>query len=618
VDVFECDLLAGDTVVLCSDGVSRYLSNDELATLSGRGTPDSATQAVINLANDRGGQDNITVAIIRVVTDAAPVTAGLTTSHRSDAPERDSSGIPAQHQVRDRALDLSVIMHAISSSLDVRSTLETAMDSIVQVTGGQRGYIMQWDEAAGRLRFSVGRDISSDGERAPAFSRHIVEEVFARGEPVLLSDAQVDGQYRAWESIVIQDIRSLMCVPLECRGQRLGVVYVESQLVAGAFSDGDLELLRAFADHAAVALENARLYTELRQQMDELATMQTNQENVFRGIRSAIISMDLGGVVQVANRAAEQLFGWSPGQASGQGLAELLPRTLRRTLSFFVAGLAESEEAEEELQIESELPGRGKVKLGVRGFPLINAGNRAVGSILVIDDLTPERLLAEAWQRAATERERVKSIFGRFLAPSIVEQLGDRDDPLKLGGARREITVLFADVRGFTAISEQRSPEDVVSLLNSYLACAMDAILEYGGTLDKFLGDGVLALFNAPMDQGDHAVAAVRTAVAIQNRLKTLAGASGPALSCGVGLATGDAVVGTIGTLELMNYTAIGDVVNLASRLQSEARPGEVLMADSTYQQVAERVDVDQLGPIHVKGRTAAVTVYKLRSIRDE
>jgi adenylate cyclase len=286
-------------------------------------------------------------------------------------------------------------------------------------------------------------------------------------------------------------------------------------------------------------------------------------------------------------------------------------------VSFF-SGSAETGDAEDELQIESELPGRGKVKLAVRGFPLIDAGNRAVGSILVIDDLTQERLLTEAWHRAATERERVKSIFGRFLAPSIVERLGDGDDPLKLGGARREITVLFADVRGFTSISEQRSPEDVVSLLNSYLACATEAILEYGGTLDKFLGDGVLALFNAPMDQDDHALAAIQTAVEIQTRLKALATDSGRELSCGVGLATGDAVVGTIGTLELMNYTAIGDVVNLASRLQSEARPGEVLLADSTYRQVAERVNVDELGPIHVKGRAAAVKVYKLRSIRDQ
>ncbi|MFN0071973.1 MAG: adenylate/guanylate cyclase domain-containing protein [Chloroflexota bacterium] len=614
-DIFDYQLEPADTIVLCSDGLTRYLTDDEIRQMSVQGTVESATRRMIDEANARGGADNTTVAVIRVVAPKAdPAPPVVPPEIESSASrERPAQADELAETSRAKSAGLRSIVNMISSSLDVQATLDSVMETVVQLTGGSRGYIMLLDEESGQLRFSIGRKIRADSGQAPQFSRHIAHDVFESGKPLLLSDAQSKGPYRTIDSVKIANVRSLMCAPLQCAAKRIGIVYVENQLSADMFSQDDLDLLCAFANHAAVALEHARLYAGVQTQMNELAAMRVNHENVLRSITSAIISTDTDGRVQIVNHAAEQLFGITAQESRGAALATLLPRALRGTLSALAAEVAKDQEVESEvLQMDVELPGRGKAKLGVRGIPVLDSEKHAVGSMLVIDDLTQERLLAEAWQTAATERERVKSTFGRFLAPSIMEHLGDQGQALQLGGARREITVLFADLRGFTSISERFSPEEVVSILNSYLACTTDIILNHGGTLDKFLGDGVLALFNAPLDQEQHALAAVQVAMEIQSRIRSLAPAGGPRITCGIGVVTGEAIVGTIGTQELMNYTAIGDVVNLASRLQSEARGGEVLLAESTYRHVEEYVEAEELGLVHVKGRSEPVCVFKV------
>ena len=237
--------------------------------------------------------------------------------------------------------------------------------------------------------------------------------------------------------------------------------------------------------------------------------------------------------------------------------------------------------------------------------------------MLVIDDVTQQRMMAEAREREENEKERIKAVFGRYLAPAVVEQLMADPASVQLGGKRCEVSVMFADMRGFTGISERHAPEEVVKILNSYLACATEIILKNGGTLDKFLGDGVMAFFNAPLPQEGHVLAAVRAATQMQARLRELLGPSGDRISFGVGINTGEGIVGNIGTAELMNYTIIGDVVNVAARLQGEARAGEVLLSGGAYEQIAELVEVEELGAVHVKGRAQPVPIFKVVRLFD-
>jgi len=179
------------------------------------------------------------------------------------------------------------------------------------------------------------------------------------------------------------------------------------------------------------------------------------------------------------------------------------------------------------------------------------------------------------------------------------------------------VTVLFADIRGYTTMSEHASPEEIVNLLNRYLTIGTECVFAHGGTVDKFIADAIAACFNAPLPQEDHVQRAVQAARAMRERI--VGAADGAGIGCGIGLHTGVAIVGNIGSPQLMSYTVIGDAVNVASRLQSNAGAGEVLISDAVYDHMRGRVEVEPLPePLQVKGRVAAVPVYRLKGLKPE
>ncbi len=216
------------------------------------------------------------------------------------------------------------------------------------------------------------------------------------------------------------------------------------------------------------------------------------------------------------------------------------------------------------------------------------------------------------------EREKmaIRGAFERYVAPSVVDRVLRSPDEMQLGGHRRTISVLFADIRGYTTFAEQADPERVVELLNEYFTLATDIIFAREGTLDKFLGDAVMAFFNAPEDQEDHPYRVVDAALALQsavNEVNARRGTDGLTFSIGINL--GEAVVGNVGTPRAMNYTAIGDVVNVAKRLQERADPGQILVAESVIACLGDLVIADRIGEMQVKGRKEPTIVYNLRGL---
>jgi adenylate cyclase len=190
---------------------------------------------------------------------------------------------------------------------------------------------------------------------------------------------------------------------------------------------------------------------------------------------------------------------------------------------------------------------------------------------------------------------------------------------LQLHGTRKTTTVLFADLSGFTSFSEKNSPETVFKILNTYLDIAAQVILENEGTLDKFMGDAVMAMWNSPDPQPDHAQRACRAALEmVQRSNESHKRFSNPEfqLTFRVGITTGPAIVGNVGTKQLFNYTAIGDTVNLAQRLQSSAQPGQVFIQKSTFDIVKGRFVADVMEPLIVKGRAKPVEVYLLKEMK--
>jgi adenylate cyclase len=199
----------------------------------------------------------------------------------------------------------------------------------------------------------------------------------------------------------------------------------------------------------------------------------------------------------------------------------------------------------------------------------------------------------------------------------VVKQLLENPDSFKLGGVNQKITVLFADIRGFTAFSETEKPERVVGLLNRFFSAMSEIIFAHGGTLDKYTGDGLMALFGAPTTTPADAKNALETAVAMQKRLVTLnaelktEGLS--PINVGIGLHTGEATVGYIGSDQRSEYTAIGDTVNIASRLESNARGGQILISEATAKESGESFNFVPQEPLSVKNRLQPVPLFEVK-----
>jgi class 3 adenylate cyclase len=218
--------------------------------------------------------------------------------------------------------------------------------------------------------------------------------------------------------------------------------------------------------------------------------------------------------------------------------------------------------------------------------------------------------------------QQLNDLFHGYIAPQVASTLLDNPSNAQLGGQRRDVTVLFADLDGFTGLSEQVPAEQLLELLNACLGVATEAILQYGGTIDKYMGDAVMALFNAPQDQPDHAWRAVKAAIAMQRKLRLVSKGWKHKMRFSIGINTGEAVVGNIGSASLRNYTAIGDSVNLAKRIQETAAPGQILISQQTHALATatanskgkeeEKIISDRVGTASVKGRSQPAEIYEI------
>ena len=224
------------------------------------------------------------------------------------------------------------------------------------------------------------------------------------------------------------------------------------------------------------------------------------------------------------------------------------------------------------------------------------------------------QLMKQLKETQEKEQKHLRGLFEKYVAPSVVQQLLNEPDKVKLGGTHQSITVLFADVRGFSTFSERTPPERLVKLLNHYMTVAADAVLAEEGTLDKFMGDAVMAFFNAPMPQSDHLLRALRAAWVLNEQVKDLHQRLPKRyhLHFGVGVGVGQALVGNIGTPQMMNFTAIGDAVNKVKRLQENAQGGQILIAQETFRLVEEHVGARYLGDLHLKGQRQPEPVYEV------
>jgi len=366
---------------------------------------------------------------------------------------------------------------AIMGILDLETLLPKILDKSFELLPADRGVILLMESGTLQPKYVKHKNPKQVNEQI-VLSNAILSEVTQQKRAVLSSDASMDARFVGSHSIIMQGIRSTMSVPLMHGSELLGVMHLDSQIAANAFTEKDLQLFNSIANQAAAAIQNARLAKKIE------------------------------------------------------------------------------------------------------------------------------------------EEAKTRAQFQRLLSPKLVEQLVSGQLHLEKVGELREVTMLFSDIRGFTAMSEKAKATEIVAMLNEYFESMVDVLFRWNGTLDKYVGDELIGLFGAPVPLEDAAWHAVQCAIDMQAALRDFnqgrAQKGLEPIQIGIGINTGMVVSGMIGSSRTMQYTVIGDAVNTAARLCSLAKPGEIIVSETTIATVADKVEMIALPPTKVKGKLQALRIYNV------
>lgn len=319
---------------------------------------------------------------------------------------------------------------------------------------------------------------------------------------------------------------------------------------------------------------------------------------------SSVVLLDTDGRVRALNRNAERLLSTTEADAVGKIYTEVFGESLsQRVFQLMLKGGAEGEAR----TIEATLPNGRRAKLRATAGPLKDERGTVSGIVFVADEDTSSPKI----EALADQQVRLRDALRRYVGDNVADMVDARPSFVDVGGQTQTVSVVHADVRGYTTIAEQLPPDRVVSLLMRYHGAAAKAIRGTGGTIDRFAGDAILALWNAPVAQADHVRLALRGAIAMRDAARDV----GTDLGYGIGVHTGEAMVGNLGSEQYQNYTAIGDTVNVAARLQGQARAGEVVCSAAALQGAGEGVRTTPLGALELRGRRTPVEAYRVEGI---
>lgn len=492
----------------------------------------------------------------------------------------------AQDLAGELQLDVLIgrIMGAATELLDAERSTLFVYDGEHQQLWSRYGVGLQ----AAEIRIPAGAGIAG-----AVFSSGLGENVAnPYGDPRFNPDVDLHTGFRT---------RSILCMPIvNKKGQRLGVTEVLNKR-EGVFTVKDEQRLRAFTAQIAVALENAQLF-------DEVLSVKSYNENILASTTNGVITLDRARRVITANGAALRMLGreaaailQQPAAAVFVGDNEWVLRSVDRVQ---LSGRADFAADAALMHPDSTV-----ASVNLTATPLKNAEGQAIGVILSFEDQTREK--------------RVRSTMARYMSKEVADQLLEAGEAA-LGGQIQRSTILFSDVRGFTSTAEALGPRETVALLNEYFEEMVEAIFQYGGVLDKYIGDAMMALFGVPFQGARDADNAVAVANAMLRRLSALnqrrREAGRKVIDIGIGIATGDVVVGNIGSPRRMEYTVIGDSVNLASRLEGATKEYrvKVLLAQATAEALTLPTALREIELLRVKGKDQPVAVYEALGHHDE
>ncbi len=487
------------------------------------------------------------------------------------------------------------VMRAVASELEIDHLLQTIVLKTSEAMNADRCTLFLVDRKTGGLWSKVAQGAEMNEIRVPR-GIGLAGHVALSGETVNIQDAYRDARFNPEvDRRTGYHTRTILAMPIRNeKGEIVGVLQVLNKR-AGVFTEEDENLLGALGSQMAIALENSRLFEEVR-------FMKNYNESILRTMATGVVTLDPEGRVAYANGAGAKIFAGGEEAASGQAFEAFFRSDLNPALGAGLREAVHAGDAYTAYELQYHRANEEPLNINLHALPLQDSRGQSLGVVVVADDITQE--------------QRLMSTLCRYVTRQIAEQVLKDRDRLKLGGNRSTVAVLFSDIRNFTTLSERSSAEDVVALLNDYFGHMIDPIFQYEGTLDKFIGDAIMAVFGAPVSREDNAERAVLAALEMRRALRRFNRARMsrgiPPIENGIGITVGDAISGNIGSERRMEYTVIGDTVNVASRLEGLTKNFDykILVNEQVYEQVKDKVPCVDLGVAQVKGKEDGVHIF--------
>jgi len=416
------------------------------------------------------------------------------------------------------------------------------------------------------------------------------------------------------EVLINPEMKSGMALPIVSYPREIGVLFVGA-LAPCFFNRRRFHFLDAYTKLAAGALQTSLLFGETRIQDKKIDSLERYQESVFNSMTNMIITTDAAGQIYYYNEPAAKGMGLTE-----EDLGRRLDNVFKNSLSAKTINAIQKslEDGEEILGVEGIYRrGENDMDYSLNITPLVTPRGKKEGLTLLFTNQTREKELKKTVKTVNDERRVIKDMFARYMSHEVMTSLMESPDSIKLGGDKREATVFFADIRGYTSFSEGRDPEVIVEILNEYFSEAVENVLLYKGYIDKFIGDCIMAVWGVPMmPKKEDAINAVSCAIAIQEAVRSskrkFFRKEASRLRIGIGINTGPLVAGNLGSMQRMDYSVIGDTVNLASRLEGAAGADEIIISQSTRDHIGNHFKLEKRDSIRVKGKEKPIKIYNV------
>ncbi|MBU1108281.1 MAG: GAF domain-containing protein [Candidatus Riflebacteria bacterium] len=502
--------------------------------------------------------------------------------------------IEQMENIRKQELEFINVVSEMTSDIKLGSLLQNVMAEATRMLNAERSTLFLHDEKSDELWSEVGQGLESTQIRFPSHVG-IAGAVFKSNKTINIPYAYADLRFNpSFDKKTGFFTRSILCVPVVNKnGRTIGVTQVLNKH-GGPFSQEDEARLRAFTAQVSIALENAKLFADVQ-------AMKNYNEAMLESMSNGLITLDAAGRIATCNAACSRIL-----KVSGAAILN------KKASDFFIdenKWVMEKlhlvmETEKQQTSIDAHLRvGAEMLSVNLTVQSLLNIDQKRIGSMIIIEDISNEK--------------RLKSTMSRYMDPAIADRLLASGTEI-LGGTNVECTVLFADIRGFTTLTEQLGPQGTVTLLNEYFTLMVDCIQHECGMLDKFIGDAIMAAFGIPVPHDDDADRSVRTSIAMietlnkWNHLRTSEGML--PVNIGIGLNTDTVVSGNIGSSKRMDFTIIGDGVNLAARLESACKQygTKILISEFTLRKLKGTYRQREIDLVVVKGKTQPVSIYEI------